>query len=340
MAARPRLTVKFVYYHPNLCCSCKARYRLLVAGGLTPLDAAEAAPWRSYAAGYCAPTKAGSSDCATGASGSWKLTSRESASLQGAADSCLRRCRECGRCRFISVSAKLSDCSWFHDCPNEYLHHFPRGFMSVPVERVETPEAPEPVAVPAVLPRAPPAWRAAVRDIRDARRRELQDEHGLGLAAANASGWLAYLSGVYGATTLQFPFMLSHLEFFYTWRNTRGASGVKPRGTPRGGLPRHFYDAEDERHQASVTPRLRQNEPHQGDVYLMDGAPLNTLFRYLHPSLAPYMSAVGKGRRTPPFAYSRGFPNNSKVEGVHTGKQCSATLLCYSCLAPFLCLLS
>ena len=48
MAARPRLTVKFVYYHPNLCCSCKARYRLLVAGGLTPLDAAEAAPWRSY----------------------------------------------------------------------------------------------------------------------------------------------------------------------------------------------------------------------------------------------------------------------------------------------------
>ena len=192
--------------------------------------------------------------------------------------------------------------------------------MSVPVEKVETPEAPEPVAVPAVLPRAPPAWRAAVRDIRDARRRELQDEHGLGLAAANASGWLAYLSGVYGATTLQFPFMLSHLEFFYTRRNARGASGVKPRGTPRGGLPRHFYDAEDERHQASVIPRLPQNEPHQGDVYLMDGAPLNTLFRYLHPSLAPYMGAAGKGRRTPPFAYSGGFPNNSKVEGVHTGK--------------------
>ena len=141
--------------------------------------------------------------------------------------------------------------------------------MSVPVEKVETPEAPEPVAVPAVLPRAPPAWRAAVRDIRDARRRELQDEHGLGLAAANASGWLAYLSGVYGATTLQFPFMLSHLEFFYTRRNARGASGARP----RGGLPRHFYDAEDERHQASVIPRLPQNEPHQGDVYLMDGAP-------------------------------------------------------------------
>ena len=202
--------------------------------------------------------------------------------------------------------------------------------MSVPVERVETPEAPEPVAVPAVLPRAPPAWRAAVQDIRDARRRELQDEHGLGLAAANASGWLTYLSGVYGATTLQFPFMLSHLEFFYTRRNARGASGVKPRGTPRGGLPRHFYDAEDERHQASVTPRLRQNEPHQGDVYLMNQGPPHTLFRYLHPSLAPFISATGKGRRTPPFAYSRGFPNNSKVEGVHTGKQCSATLLCYS----------
>ena len=48
MAARPTPTVKFVYYHPNLCCSCKARYQLLVAGGLTPLDAAEAAPWRSY----------------------------------------------------------------------------------------------------------------------------------------------------------------------------------------------------------------------------------------------------------------------------------------------------
>ena len=109
--------------------------------------------------------------------------------------------------------------------------------------------------------------------------------------------------------------MLSHLEFFYTRRNARGASGARP----RGGLPRHFYDAEDERHQASVTPRLRQNEPHQGDVYLMDQGPPHTLFRYLHPSLAPFISATGKGRRTPPFAYSRGFPNNSKVEGVHTG---------------------
>ena len=224
------------------------------------------------------------------------------------------------------MSVTLSVCSWFHDCHHEDLHHHPRGFMSVSVERVETPEAPEPVAVPAVLPRAPPAWRAAVQDIRDARRRELQDEHGLGLAAANASGWLTYLSGVYGATTLQFPFMLSHLEFFYTRRNARGASGARP----RGGLPRHFYDAEDERHQASV-----MNEPHQGDVYLMNWAPPNTLFRYLHPSLAPYISATGKGRRTPPFAYSRGFPNNSKVEGVHSGKQFRHPIMLHvPCTAP------
>ena len=190
--------------------------------------------------------------------------------------------------------------------------------MSVPVEKVETPEAPEPVAVPAVLPRAPPAWRAAVRDIRDARRRELQDEHGLGLACVPKQRLRRNDAAV--------SLMLSHLEFFYTRRNARGASGARP----RSGLPRHFYDAEDERHQASVIPRLRQNEPHQGDVYLMDQGPPHTLFRYLHPSLAPYISATGKGRRTPPFAYSRGFPNNSKVEGVHTGKQCSATLLCYS----------
>ncbi len=55
-------------------------------------------------------------------------------------------------------------------------------------------------------------------------------------------------------------------------------------------------------------------------VFQLDTGPPSTLFRYLHPSLAPYRPpGTGKGRGTPPFAYSRGFPNGSKVEVVHTG---------------------
>ena len=60
-------------------------------------------------------------------------------------------------------------------------------------------------ALPSVRPQAPPDWPAALRNIQEARQRELQDDHGLGLAVANASGWLAYLNGVYGDATLQRP---------------------------------------------------------------------------------------------------------------------------------------
>ena len=182
---------------------------MLVARRLTPLNAVEAAAWRSYAAGYCAVTivQDQRSNCMAGASGAWMLSTKESASLQAAAHSCLRRCRACGRCRFISVSAKLSDCSWFHDCRRQDLNYYPREFMSVPVGP-EAPGAPEPVAVPSRLPQIPHAWRhAGLQSIQEARRHELDVPEGVGLAAANASGWLAYLSRVYGATTLQLPSM-------------------------------------------------------------------------------------------------------------------------------------
>ena len=151
-------------------------------------------------------------------------------------------------------------------------------------------------ALPSVRPHAPTDWPAALRNIQEARQRELQDDHGLGLAVANASGWLAYLNGVYGGATLQrpslyrsqgfassgfrpagsqgsfsvprqlwpasatisrpgrdraatsirFPFMLSHLEFFYV-RRTASRAGARPRDS----LPRHFYDSEDPRHRVS-----------------------------------------------------------------------------------------
>tara|TARA_B110001452_G_scaffold209151_1_gene179441 strand:- start:294 stop:1148 length:855 start_codon:yes stop_codon:yes gene_type:complete len=136
---------------------------------------------------------------------------------------------------------------------------------------------------------------------REAWRRELQNTTFRSLRHLRASGWFAYLNRVYGAETLQFPFALSHVEFFYT----SGASR----------LPRHFYNPEDSRHAQQV-----EMTPAQGDVFRLAEGPPNTLFVYLHPTLGPYVHVAGKGRRTPPFAYSHGFPSYSKVEVVHTGR--------------------
>ena len=55
-------------------------------------------------------------------------------------------------------------------------------------------------------------------------------------------------------------------------------------------------------------------------IYLDLGRTMVLFSERIDPSLAPYRPpGTGKGRGTPPFAYSRGFPNGSKVEVVHTG---------------------
>ena len=75
------------------------------------------ATWRSRAArGSCGATQEGDAgDCKRGTQGSfgWPGSSSRLADGVGA---CLHSCSQCSRCRYISVSARFSDCSWFSSC--------------------------------------------------------------------------------------------------------------------------------------------------------------------------------------------------------------------------------
>lgn len=64
--------------------------------------------------GHCGVTEAGvGGDCNAGRWGSWALGRRFNVSA------CLQRCaRDCSRCRFVSVSLRTRDCSWYWDCPD------------------------------------------------------------------------------------------------------------------------------------------------------------------------------------------------------------------------------
>ena len=58
-------------------------------------------------AGTCAETEFGG-DCASDSQGAW--------AMRGALSDCVRRCRCCARCRYVSYSRHNSDCSWFASC--------------------------------------------------------------------------------------------------------------------------------------------------------------------------------------------------------------------------------
>lgn len=62
--------------------------------------------------GYCTGTVEGwEGDCTRGHVGSWKM----GPSMPNAR-ACINRCRECRRCRFVSISVKNGECSWFSGC--------------------------------------------------------------------------------------------------------------------------------------------------------------------------------------------------------------------------------
>ena len=116
--------------------------------------------------GYCAPTADAVGDCAAGGSGSWharengitRLTSkilldlfRSSAAPAeqfscgnlssmhcGLLAGCATLCRNCNRCRYVSLSMKNNDCSWFHDC--ELPLHDSDIYNSVQVRKVNASE--------------------------------------------------------------------------------------------------------------------------------------------------------------------------------------------------------
>ena len=75
--------------------------------------------------GFCNITlehKVASCDFGTmGAMGLWKNRNRKR-TLEEAAALCLQKCAHCHRCRYISVSASLHDCSWYHKCDMAHLN--------------------------------------------------------------------------------------------------------------------------------------------------------------------------------------------------------------------------
>ena len=86
--------------------------------------------------GFCEATTDGDEgDCAAGNKGTYKLTPAEVSSWTVAAEACTRRCKRCGRCRFISLSIRFADCSWFQSCRLGSLNRGVPGFISAAVPR-------------------------------------------------------------------------------------------------------------------------------------------------------------------------------------------------------------
>ena len=96
-------------------------------------DGAAAAP----RVGYCRPTRTGDAgDCRRGAQGSWLLPAEGNWSGEAG---CLARCRGCGNCRYVSVSLRERDCSWYRECSLDGLQTaFSAGHRTYPVERPVT----------------------------------------------------------------------------------------------------------------------------------------------------------------------------------------------------------
>ena len=71
--------------------------------------------------GYCGKT-ATAGDCTAGNQGMLDLLPHEALSWADATSACMRRCLGCERCRFVSLSLKWQDCSWFQSCSMRELH--------------------------------------------------------------------------------------------------------------------------------------------------------------------------------------------------------------------------
>lgn len=62
----------------------------------------------SWRQGHCGETKSDEGSCYEGSKGSWQDVSTP--------EDCLRKCEFCARCRHVSHSARLRDCSWYAEC--------------------------------------------------------------------------------------------------------------------------------------------------------------------------------------------------------------------------------
>lgn len=85
-------------------------------------------PWL---AGFCAVTDAAHGlDCERGEQGSLPLSAHGVHNRQTCVDFCFSRCR---RCRYVSFSKELGDCSWYARCDVTALHTTVNGGAPLPV---------------------------------------------------------------------------------------------------------------------------------------------------------------------------------------------------------------
>ena len=132
------------------------------------------AAWRSHAArGSCGDTQEGDAgDCIRGKHGSFGQPGGSS-HLADSVSACLQLCSQCSRCRYISVSARFSDCSWYSSCPLNRLRatEVTKTFLSGPAApswnassstkkrtRGARPNSTCPASVDAETSRAIPSW--------------------------------------------------------------------------------------------------------------------------------------------------------------------------------------
>ena len=87
--------------------------------------------------GFCGVTSEGDAhSCDTDDAGTWSLRDLGVSAVAGwraAASSCLRRCRQCGRCRHVSLSLLNEECSWYASC--DRLLVTPTGYRTAALEK-------------------------------------------------------------------------------------------------------------------------------------------------------------------------------------------------------------
>eukprot|EP00966_Prymnesium_polylepis_P284570 6574578-Prymnesium_polylepis.1 len=213
----------------------------------------------AWHAGYCDKTDDafGSGDCSGGEKGLWYIQSAAH-NWRDAASACLKLCRLCARCRYVSMSLRFAECDWFHSCATGRLLVEPEGFQSIQMGAGAGSTVPlrtEDLRTASVRSRAERGQRTATLDATVFR----------SLAELRASPWHAYLDRVYSEGSLTFPLPLARLEFFYTRL-----------------VPSTWFDARNPSHQAELDAALADGL-RQGDLFQLKNTPSDTLFRYVYP---------------------------------------------------------
>ena len=109
------------------------------------------------APGFCTGTDSAAADCRLHTKGSWRLRPEDVVTWEAAARACASLCSLCEGCRYVSISLKFNDCSWFTHCygagsataasrsavarkqKRRKLHRNPNGFITATMLRAPPP---------------------------------------------------------------------------------------------------------------------------------------------------------------------------------------------------------